>query len=127
MKIDVFGLTLVLKYVVNFQEKYNVNIICKNCMNKNISHLLCHGRQVCSTYVLLLSLLTHQGRDGPKGTIWSTRTQRTYRKTWKTRQTSRPMLFPPQFPAFPSVCMMVGYDCGLFCAGALLLVPPVGP
>lgn len=68
-------------------------------MNKNISHQLCHVRQVCSTYVLLLSLLTHQGRDGPKGAIWSTRTQRTYWKTWKTRQTSMSMVFPLQFPA----------------------------
>lgn len=63
--------------------------------------------------ILLPSLRTHQGRDGPEGTIWSTRTQRTYRKTWKTRQTSRTMVFP--VPVTPGVCVVVEYDCAVIC------------
>lgn len=65
----------------------------------------------CSVYVLFLSLHTHQGRDGPQGTIWSTGTPRTYRKTWKTRQTSRTMVFP--LPVIAGICVVMAYSCGV--------------
>lgn len=59
-------------------------------------------------HILLPSLPTHQGRDGPEGTVWSTRTQRTYRKTWKTRQTSRTTVFP--YSVTQGIYVVVTYE-----------------
>lgn len=85
-------------------------------MNESTIHLRSCIRQVqpC-THILLPSLCTHQGRDGPEGTIRSTRTQRTYRKTWKKRQTSKTLVFP--FPVTCGICVV----CACVIPGTLSL------